>query len=91
MEPQTKKEPKVIASMFNVDKMAKYIVAEYVAIAKYKIPDEVELDKVTWWIKYNTLYIKLSDDNVLEIEPDSESETDYKYPTKTWVEEKEED
>lgn len=70
--------------------MVKYIVAEYTCYSKFRVPDDIDLEKVKWWIKHNTLHIELPNGDVLEIESEYEIEGDYKYPNKTEIEEEEE-
>ena len=65
--------------------MTKYILAEYSCYSRFKVPTEIDLENVNWWIKHNILHIELADGKILEIEPDEDLEIDAKYPTNTEI------
>jgi len=63
-----------------------YIVeAQFSAYSNWEVPYNLE-EVCDWYIKYNTLYIKVTkDDKYIEYEVIGEGDVDYKYPNKVWV------
>ncbi len=64
----------------------KVLIATYIVEECFKIPIGLDLeneDQVKeWGVKYNTLYIVLANDKVLEIQPQNWIHNyDYKYPS----------
>jgi hypothetical protein len=63
----------------------KIVRAYYTQEEEFCIPSNIDLDDKKqveeWWIKYNTLYIRLVNDKLLRIEGNGITEcTSYKYP-----------
>lgn len=65
--------------------MPKYILVEYSCYSRFKVPEDIDLDNVKWWVKHNILHIEFPDGKILEIKPEYDIEIDAKYPTNTEV------